>query len=576
MANHIVLNSRFNPFSYQEMLHPVQMATQSHQQLEGELGEISSQTEAIGAMTNPETDPESYAKYKAYTEQVQEQARQLGSQGLQPGSRRGLMSVRDSFASEIMPIAAAYTKREQLSHMLSQARLQNPTLIIDKDPSVMSLDEFVRNPSWQPRTHQGSMLTQQSMQVYSNLAKQMSEDPDMIKSILGGQYFEILKKAKFNIGDIMEALVNSENAAPELIRIREDLLRSSGIPEWGNPQAEQQAIDAINQGMWAALGQDQSQVQANKNYGMTGGGAGGKENSEAQRIRAIATSAKIEDNPEIVKYKQALEDFKNGGNANILEVKRRLEENKYDGRNKFETLDEATKEIYRKADVDYIMQMGTLTREDDEKTLKRLEADQKRRFEELGVDFNSDVPVGDQLDMLANESIKMYSGFDLKGGIGAYDHLETALISESGRRQFVTNKPKDTNIRNRKGKTVSYDKFTKSITKGIIGVYYNRNANDPELQIITKDREGFTIDASMITGLHETLDAFNRRYQESVEFVENIMRLDIVPPELEPAYMEAVKRLENYDVQEYTLVVDGVMQAFNLRAGNTETKKFDR
>lgn len=561
MANHIVLNSRFNPFSYQEMVHPVQMATQSHQQLEGELGEVSSQTEAIGAMTNAETDPESYAKYKAYIEQVQEQARQLGSQGLQPGSRRGLMSVRDSFASEIMPIAAAHTKREQLSQMLSQAQLQNPTLIIDKDPSVMSLDEFVRNPSWQPRTHQGSMLTQQSMQVYSNLAKQMSEDPDMIKSILGGQYFEILKKAKFNIGDIMEALVNSENAAPELIKIREDLLRSSGIPEWGNPQAEQQAIDAINQGMWAALGQDQSQMQANKNYGMTGGGTGSEGGYDPYGgMRALVTSSKAAPNEQVFKYDRLLNDINISDEYGLRK--------RYSPAGDFEGVHIG---VEMKAPA---QAFDTRSHYQDNRSLEELqkihEESIKNQIRNLGIEYDGDdynsKEFKDAYNKARNDAVVMYSSFNMMGAKGSYANLGDALSHSATTRSTNRGKRKGSNesdILDYKGKSVNSKEFSDDIEEGITGVLFNRNGNDPRLSITTTSGNFYDVHASMVGNLDEVLKNIENDYDFYREAYANDK---ITKEEFEALMLQ-------YDIEQFNAVRQVIFQGYHQAVGPTGIEK---
>ena len=40
-ANYIVINSKFKPFSYAEMLQPVQMATLAHQEIENEYADLA-------------------------------------------------------------------------------------------------------------------------------------------------------------------------------------------------------------------------------------------------------------------------------------------------------------------------------------------------------------------------------------------------------------------------------------------------------------------------------------------------------------------------------------------------------
>ena len=49
--------TNFRPFSYQEMLAPVLMATQAHQAIEEAYSELDSQANAIGSLANEADDP---------------------------------------------------------------------------------------------------------------------------------------------------------------------------------------------------------------------------------------------------------------------------------------------------------------------------------------------------------------------------------------------------------------------------------------------------------------------------------------------------------------------------------------
>ena len=53
MAN-IIVNSQFNPFTYQELLAPVQAATTEHKELEAELGALQTQASVWEKLANNE------------------------------------------------------------------------------------------------------------------------------------------------------------------------------------------------------------------------------------------------------------------------------------------------------------------------------------------------------------------------------------------------------------------------------------------------------------------------------------------------------------------------------------------
>ena len=72
-ANYIVINSKFKPFSYAEMLQPVQMATLAHQEVENEYADLATKANVWDVMANEQTDPEAYRMYKNYADDLRNQ-----------------------------------------------------------------------------------------------------------------------------------------------------------------------------------------------------------------------------------------------------------------------------------------------------------------------------------------------------------------------------------------------------------------------------------------------------------------------------------------------------------------------
>ena len=57
MANYsLVINSKFRPFSYQELATPVMQMTQAHQQLEEQYAELQTKANIWDKMANEQTD----------------------------------------------------------------------------------------------------------------------------------------------------------------------------------------------------------------------------------------------------------------------------------------------------------------------------------------------------------------------------------------------------------------------------------------------------------------------------------------------------------------------------------------
>lgn len=186
----------------------------------------------------------------------------LASQGLTPSTARALNNMRARYASEIVPIENAYKRREELGKEQREYRMKNPSAIFDRDMSMASLDELVSNPSLQYRSLSGKDIMEQVSSAAKNLTRQVRENPAQWKSILGGQYYELLRNTGFRDSDVLAVLSQSEGASPILNKIMEDAVVSSGVMDWGSPQALEEVRRYAGQGLWSAIGsEDRKQLQ---------------------------------------------------------------------------------------------------------------------------------------------------------------------------------------------------------------------------------------------------------------------------------------------------------------------------
>lgn len=264
MANYsLVINSQFKPFSYQEMLAPTLMATQAHQELENQYGELATKASVWEEMANEQTDPYAYKMYKTYANDLEEQAGQLAREGLNAASRRDMLNMRARYSKEITPIEQAYTTRQKQAEQQQQALLQDPTLMLSRRASTTSLDDYIRNPQLAYEAYSGKLITAQAASAASALAKEMQEKPRKWRSILGNSYYETMMQKGFSSQAVLQAIQDNPNAAPQLTRIVEDAINSSGVRNWGDQATIARAIDYAKQGLWSAVGETQYQTLDN-------------------------------------------------------------------------------------------------------------------------------------------------------------------------------------------------------------------------------------------------------------------------------------------------------------------------
>ena len=264
MANFsLVVNSKFNPFSFERYIQPYQIYGQAYREVENTLGELDTKASIWEEMANEQTDPYAYKMYKTYANDLEEQAGQLAREGLNAASRRDMLNMRARYSKEITPIEQAYALRQKQAEQQQQALLQDPTLMLSRRAATTSLDDYIRNPQLAYEAYSGKLITAQAATAAAALAKQMRDNPRKWRSILHDSYYETLMQKGFKTEDVLKAIQGHPEAAQELTRIVEDAVNSSGVRNWGDKATIARAIDYAKQGLWNAVGETQYQVLDN-------------------------------------------------------------------------------------------------------------------------------------------------------------------------------------------------------------------------------------------------------------------------------------------------------------------------
>ena len=284
MANYeLVVNSKFQPFSFERYIQPYQIYGAAYKELENQYGELATKASVWEEMANEQTDPYAYKMYKTYANDLEKQAGQLAREGLNAASRRAMLNMRARYSKEITPIEQAYTARQKQAEQQQQALLQDPTLMLSRRAATTSLDDYIRNPQLAYESYSGKLITAQAASAASALAKEMQEKPRKWRSILGNSYYETMMQKGFSSQAVLQAIQDNPNAAPQLTRIIEDAINSSGVRNWGDQATIARAIDYAKQGLWSAVGETQYQTLDNWRAKMA--------EQEAMQIRAEKRAA---------------------------------------------------------------------------------------------------------------------------------------------------------------------------------------------------------------------------------------------------------------------------------------------
>lgn len=270
MANYsLVVNSKFSPFTYQELLQPALLATQAHQELENQYADLATKANVWEGLANEQTDPEVYNMYKKYSDDLQKQAELLASQGLTPSSRKALTQMKSRYSSEIIPIENAYKTRQSQAEQQQQALLKDPTLMFSRRASTTSLSDYMRNPQLSYEIVSGADLSNRVAAQASSLASSLQAYGE--GKPIDAYTNTFIKKYGFTKEQIQKAINNPSEGDPVLNAIVENTIASTGMGQlnemgeligngWADIDTLNKAYSYARQGLSKAVGKQDVQM----------------------------------------------------------------------------------------------------------------------------------------------------------------------------------------------------------------------------------------------------------------------------------------------------------------------------
>lgn len=256
----LVINSKFRPFEFSELLQPVLLAEQAHRELEDAYSELATKSSVWDKMTNSETDKRAHGMYSAYAKDLEQQAEELAKHGLTPSSRQSMLNMKKRYSTDIVPIEQAYKKREAQIEEQRKALLQNPTLLLSRRADTTSLDAYLDNPQLGYDAYSGALLTQQVGQAAAAIAKELRDYGNGKK--LDGFTRTWLQQHGFTASEVAQAINNPNDpkSSNVLNTIVNNVMADSGIANWASEDTLGQAYNYARQGLWGAVGQTQVQT----------------------------------------------------------------------------------------------------------------------------------------------------------------------------------------------------------------------------------------------------------------------------------------------------------------------------
>lgn len=257
-------NAKFNPYTFDEMLKPLAMAADAYNTVQSGIEELGAKADLMKMYANEVPDSKVANMYNSYAKDLEKQASMLAKHGLTPASRQGLLNMKRRYNSEVVPIEAAVARREALTKEQREAILKDPSLMFDIDYSKTQLDYLLDNPNATYNPISGNELTKRAAQMASNLAKVVQDNPKY-QSILGGQYFQQMTQMGYTPAQIMQTILNDDNAPAELRQIAETVFNEAGLSKYSQ-DIQDRARGFINSGLYEGIGTAKYDVMNNRGY----------------------------------------------------------------------------------------------------------------------------------------------------------------------------------------------------------------------------------------------------------------------------------------------------------------------
>ena len=274
MNLNLVVNSKFKPFSFQELLQPALMATEAHEKRQEQYDKLMEDSSRWGEQLDPSS--QAYGMWKSFQDEITQAADSLSSQGLTISNRKALSNVRKSYGNKIKAIEEA-DKRMQAQATLRQQ-------MYTKDDSIefknnLNIDDFLHGKSGSNESLSGTTMRAETADMASKLGQSIYSNPSFSK-VMGGSYWQIAQANGYSpdvLGYIRSGewqnLAHGKNASDADNKLYNDIKQVADLytsqinrTQGYSQDAQARLGEQIFQGLYSGLEKPKYDFQRNMDY----------------------------------------------------------------------------------------------------------------------------------------------------------------------------------------------------------------------------------------------------------------------------------------------------------------------
>ena len=274
MNYNLVVNSKFKPFSFQELLQPALMATEAHEKRQEQYDKLMEDSSRWGEQLDPSS--QAYGMWKSFQDEITQVADSLSSQGLTIGNRKALSNVRKSYGEKIKAIEEADKRMQAQAALRQQSYLKDSSIEYKNN---LSIDDFLHGKSGNNESLSGDTMRVETANMASKLGQAIYSNPSFSK-VMGGSYWQITQTNGYSpdvLGYIKSGeyqnLPHGKNATDADNKLYNDIKQIADVyqsqidrTKGYSQDAQLRLNDKIFQGLYEGLEKPKYDFQRNMDY----------------------------------------------------------------------------------------------------------------------------------------------------------------------------------------------------------------------------------------------------------------------------------------------------------------------
>lgn len=261
MANYsLVVNSKFQPFSFERYIQPYQLYGAAYKEQQDALSELTNKASVWENMIDKQADQEVYNQYKAYANDLYNQAENISKYGINTSSRQAMLDMRARYAKEITPIEQAYNKKA--ADVARQQKLNDATggkTVFTRTAATTSLGDYMKGVDDFGQANLDQIMQESAAGAKALSARIFSREEDM--DAFESDYYALIQKQGVSPEQALKILAGDKRY-PEFAKYIEDTKKKYSISNY-DEQAQARITSAIMQGINAGMVYQESYTPVN-------------------------------------------------------------------------------------------------------------------------------------------------------------------------------------------------------------------------------------------------------------------------------------------------------------------------